>query len=927
MVDARLHPRLQALLEAEGWQGLSQAQEEAWGPIRAGTHTLLVAPTGSGKTESAVLPILDRLLEERERLEQAGRPWPSGFKVLYITPLRALNRDLLGRLMHWAQTLGFTIGVRHGDTSQAERAKQSRRPPDLLITTPETTQLLLYGDTLRQHLATVRFAVVDEVHDLATSERGAQLAVALARIDQVGPPHSKAKERSIAPVRGARFQRIGLSATIHDPQNVATFLAPGATVVEVAHEKHRELSVVRPEVTEADHDLGNELAIPGAAVAQLRTVRSLIESHERVLVFVNTRDGAEVLANRSALLDEAQGQEPVLGLHHGSLSTEHRVETEAAFKAGRIKALVATSSMELGIDVGAIDHVIQIQSPRSVARMMQRLGRAGHHIDGVSRGTMVTIGPEDHLECQAIAELAVQGRLEPAPIRPAPLTVLANQLVALSNEYHDVEPGWVLDLLHQTHPFRDLEEGVLLQAWDALVEAKTVFEEAGHLQRSGRSRRHFLEHISLIPDEKTYRIFDEAHKKTIGTVDEGFLAGVHPGMVFIMAGRGWRILEVDNEAARIRVAQAKDLGGTPQWSGSMLPVSLEVAQATARLRQAIVDGRSLPGAATPVLAQVEQGLVVPTDERIVLEQGRGVVVAHIALGTRGNEALALLTGTLLAQRGACMGTDHDAYRITFRGAKAQQVLETWQALDADSLEVLLGLILRDHPLMRRQLVQVAKEFGALPKDLDPTRVTKKTVSRLWEQFALQEETLARLIHDRFDLPAVEGFLRNLDPEDIPIQALGPLATADESLALVMPRSDKTLLAQVRRRIETSDVVLLCTQCGHQVPTDVAGVPARPRCRRCGAQQMACLRHWDLERWPGLKKGAQGVEPSVRKRVLANASLMAGFGANAARLLVARGVGAQTAARILQRVQDPEDPTFWRELLHAELEYARTRSMW
>ena len=432
MVDPRLHPRLDALLADQGWASLSPTQDEAWTTLAAGGHALLMAPTGSGKTEAALLPVLDRVLRARDAMEQQAKAWPMGFKVLYVTPLRALNRDLLGRLVSWAEALDLSIGVRHGDTSQAERAKQARKPPDVLITTPETLQLLLYGDTLRRHLQTVRFVILDEVHDLAASERGAQLTVALERIEEaIGQPdalrEAKANQRP-GPTRpvGAEgaFQRIGLSATVADPEAVARFMAGTGRDVDIVHvagDKKRRLQVISPEITEADAVAGAEVAAGSAVMAQLRVVRDLVQTHERVLIFCNTREAAELMAHRSALLDEEAGHEPMLGLHHGSLSAEHRATLEDDFKAGRIRALVATSSLELGIDVGAIDHVVQVGSPRSVSRMVQRLGRAGHRIGAVSEGTLVASGPEEHLECLAIADRVAAGDLEPLRIREAPL--------------------------------------------------------------------------------------------------------------------------------------------------------------------------------------------------------------------------------------------------------------------------------------------------------------------------------------------------------------------------------------------------------------------------------------------------------------------------------------------------------------------------
>ena len=940
MVD-RLHPSLRQVLAEDGWSALSEPQEAAWDVLVAGRHALVVAPTGSGKTEAALLPVLHRLLTARDDLERRDRPWPTGFKALYVTPLRALNRDLEGRLRSWAERLGLSLGVRHGDTSQAERARQARKPPDLLITTPETVQLLLFGDTLRRHLNTVRAVVVDEVHDLAASERGAQLMVALERIEEaIAQPESlrlvKAAERTgpttLSATPDGAFQRIGLSATVAAPDAVAGFLG-GARDVEVvvaAGEKERRLDVIEPDETEDDAVLGAELALPSAAVAQLRVVRDLVQSHERVLVFSNTRDGAELLANRSAMLDERDGHEPVLGLHHGSLSAEHRARVEDDFKQGRIRALVATSSLELGIDVGAIDHVVQVGSPRSVARLMQRLGRAGHRIGAVSEGTLVASDPEEAWECRAIARRAEAGDLEPLRLREAPLVVLANQLVALSNEYAGLDKAWTYALLQRSGPFQDLDEGLFEQTWETLLEVKTLYEaddRPGRIGRSGRGRKHFLDHVSLIPDQVTYRVMDEATKRSVGTVDDGFIAaGLHPGAGFIMAGRAWRVLEVDADAKKVRVAPAKDLAGAPQWSGSELPVSFEVAQDTARLRGELRDG--------PVGAQVKAGLRVPTDRLVALEQGRGGVVAHVALGTRGNEALGRITAGLLEQRlGRRLSLEHDAYRIRFgQGVTADAVEDTWRSLDPETLDLLLAVVLREAPVVRTHLVHVAKQFGALPKALDPTRTTRKTLDGLWARLALQEETLNRLAFERFDLDAVQGFLRDLAAGTAQVvhQGMGPLAQLGQAQRMVVPHRDDKLLAQVRRRIEASDVLLVCTNCRTRRPTTVAEVPRQVRCRRCQSQQVACLRPWDEERLGVLKMDRATMDKEQLGQHHAfhrNAALLASFGSVAARCLVARGVGPSTAVRILQKTADIESRDFWRELLQAELDFARTSAFW
>ncbi len=938
-----LHPRLQELLHGEGWEGFSATQDAAFPPLLERRHALVIAPTGTGKTEAAVLPVLHHLLVERERLAGSDKPWPVGFKALFITPLRALNRDLLRRLEGWCDQLGLTIGVRHGDTSQSERAKQSRNPPDVLITTPETTQLLLYGDKLRGHLATVRFVIVDEVHDLATSERGAQLAVALERIEEViaQPPALRAapaRERTCPTAPSARpegmLQRIGLSATVADPHAVARVLAGGREVciVQVDTAKSRVVHVVHPEPTQEDDRLAGELAAPVEAIAQLRVVRELVQTHRRVLVFHNTRDSAELMTSRSALVDEALGEAPLLELHHGSLSAEHRLDVETRFRDGGIHGLVATSSLELGIDVGAIDHVVQVMSPRSSARFIQRLGRAGHRIGATSEGTIVSTGPEDHLECVAVARMARDGVLEPLHIRDDPLIVLVNQIIALSNEYAGLDAAWVRGVVSRAGPFLELDEGMFDAVWDTLVDVRTVPEEAGRIVRSGRARRHFLRHISLIPDTITYGILDESTKRRIGSVDDAYVAAaMRPGDLFVMAGRPWKVLETDAERKLVRVGPTKMLGAIPQWSGEMLPVGYELAQAVARLRGEVAtrDGSGWGPAADPVHRHMEAGLAVPTDERITLDAGKGVVVAGVALGTRGNDALGRITAALLHQRiGAAVTVESDAYRIHFSGPiRPADIEDTWRTLDAETIDLLLGMIVKDQPIVKQHLVQVAKHFGALPPELDPNRFSRKKMEELWGKVAVQEETLSRLLHDRFDLRAVQDFLRRLDRLEIVHQAFGPLSrmASHQARMMIVPRRDEKLLEAVRRRIEEADVMLVCTNCRSRLDMLVQDVPERVHCRRCGHNAVACMRPWQDDLLPALAKDPSAAPAEVRNRrkgLEKNGRLMATYGRTAAACLVGRGIGADTAARILQKCSDLDDPDFWRLILQAELEFAQ-----
>src|SRR3984957_2897057 len=308
--------------------------------VMSGRNALLMAPTGTGKTEAAFLPILDNII--RNELART-----KGIKLLYITPLRALNRDMLERMKWWCKRFDIRLGVRHGDTTSAERASQSMVPPDILITTPETLQAMLTGRRIREALGSLRWVVVDEVHELAEDKRGSQLSIALERLKRTS---------------GRPFQIIGLSATVGSPETIAKFLV-GASgecdVVRVPVEKSLELTVSRPEPTADDRVLAEAIFTFPEVAARLRLIREIVDAYRSVLIFTNTRSEAEALANRFRVWD---AKLPI-GIHHSSLSRATREAVERNLREGNVRGVICTSSLELGIDIGFLDYVIQYNSP------------------------------------------------------------------------------------------------------------------------------------------------------------------------------------------------------------------------------------------------------------------------------------------------------------------------------------------------------------------------------------------------------------------------------------------------------------------------------------------------------------------------------------------------------------------------------------
>ncbi|MFQ6105662.1 MAG: DEAD/DEAH box helicase, partial [Candidatus Hydrothermarchaeaceae archaeon] len=410
-----------------GFKKPTEAQEMAIPEILSGKNVLLIAPTGIGKTEAAVLPVFDKFLGRR----------PDGISILYITPLRALNRDMLDRLEWWSKKLGINISVRHGDTTQHMRRKQALAPPDMLITTPETLQAVLPGAVMKKHLRNVRWVIVDEIHELAEDTRGAQLSVGLERLSEL---------------TGRSFQRIGLSATIGSVKRVARFLAGrhDMKVLKVSTSKNMELNVERVKPCKEDKVTAGRVFAGIDASARLRRMAELFRSYRSTLIFVNTREMAEVLASRFRTMGEN------VGIHHSSLSQEVRIATEEDFKKQKLKALICTSSLELGIDVGSVDLVIQYSSPRQVTRLLQRIGRSGHAVGRKSRGVIVATDPDDILESLVIARRAYDEKPEEVEVEENPYDVLAHQLVGLALDFGKISKKRAFEIVRRSFVFSKL---------------------------------------------------------------------------------------------------------------------------------------------------------------------------------------------------------------------------------------------------------------------------------------------------------------------------------------------------------------------------------------------------------------------------------------------------------------------------------------
>ena len=443
--DSLFHPAVAAWFD-RSFAAPTAAQAEAWPAIQAGRHTLIAAPTGSGKTLAAFLAAIDALL--RQGLEGRLR---DETQVVYVSPLKALSNDIqrnleapLAGIREALRAQGLPdveirTWVRTGDTPPGERERMRRRPPHIVVTTPESLYILLGSESGRQMLATTRTVIVDEIHALAPNKRGAHLALSLERL---------------AALCGGRLLRVGMSATQKPIEAVARFLvgarsdgapADACTIIDTGHRRTRDLAL---EVPSSPLE-----AVMSADVWQqvYDRLAELIEAHRTTLIFVNTRRMAERVTRA---LSERLGERQV-SAHHGSLAKEQRLEAEQRLKGGALKALVATASLELGIDIGEVDLVCQLGSPRSIASFLQRVGRSGHAVDGMPKGRLFPLSRDDLVECTALLDSVARGELDRLTIPEQPLDVLAQQIVAevAAREWHEDQ---LYALIRRAWPYRAL---------------------------------------------------------------------------------------------------------------------------------------------------------------------------------------------------------------------------------------------------------------------------------------------------------------------------------------------------------------------------------------------------------------------------------------------------------------------------------------
>jgi ATP-dependent Lhr-like helicase len=597
------HPAVSAWFE-RALGAPTAAQLEGWRLVAEGRHALIAAPTGSGKTLAAFLAAIDALVAESRHA-----PLPDETRVLYVSPLKALSHDIEKNLREPLDGIdvelaargeekhGIRVGLRTGDTPQKNRARDAKRPPQIFVTTPESLGILLTSASGRRMLGTVRTVIVDEIHAIVGSKRGAHLSLSLERLRDLGA--------RLLP--SASLQRVGLSATQKPIEEVARFLVgadrvaeggtPDCGIVDIGHARAIDLALELP-----SSPLEPVMAADVWGALHDRMAELVLE-HRTTIVFVPQRRGCERLARA---LTERLGEDAVTA-HHGSLSREMRLDAEQRLKRGALRCVVATSSLELGIDVGHVDLVMQVGSPRAIAALLQRVGRSGHFLAGLPKGRLFPTSRDDLIECLALLDAIRLGELDAIAIPEAPLDVLAQQIVA---EVAGADDAVSIDAIYasvrRAWPYRALERArfdalvaVLGEGWGNRRGRRraTVHLDAasGALRPRKGSRLLATSSGGAIPDNASYDVVLEPEETKLGTIHEDFAIESMPGDIFQLGNTSWRILRVQPGVVRVEDAKGKP-PSLPFWFGEGPARTTELSSATVRLLRFVEDGVRARGA-------------------------------------------------------------------------------------------------------------------------------------------------------------------------------------------------------------------------------------------------------------------------------------------------------------------------------------------
>jgi ATP-dependent helicase Lhr and Lhr-like helicase len=896
----------------EGFEYLTTIQQKALPVIARRVNCLLVAPTGSGKTEAAVLPVFTMLAHEKGSV---GR-----IRAIYITPLRALNNDVMRRVIRYAQSEGLRIEIRHGDTTTLERKKIVENPPDVLITTPESLAVVLTSDKMLAALKGLQWVIVDEVHELVSNERGAHLSISLERLQAASSQH---------------VARIGLSATVGNLKQAAQF-------VSGAGRKH----AVLVDSARRGYDIDVRFA-KGSLNNVAHFVTEYVKSNKvegSILLFTNTRDEAEYLG--TILKNQSEIK---VDVHHGSLSKEMREETEHTLRSGSAGIVVCTSSLELGLDIGSVDLVIHYGSPRQVSKLMQRIGRSRHNRRSFAKGLVVTNNPDDEIEALAIIRRMKKGSIEEQKMHEGALDVMAHHLVGLAMQTGGpVKMDDAYNLVTRAHPFRNVSLFDVESCLDILASHNVIKydRENRTYVRKIKAYKYYFENLSMIPHVLKFEVIDSISKRRIGTLDQQFVGDYgEKGNVFVLKGSQWRILSVDERRMVVNVEPLRGAAiNIPYWVGEMIPVDIKTAEEVGIIRNQAASGRIK--LSTAIMQDTAKSLkVIPDSENIVVESysSRNMLMIHSVFGSKVNNTLASLLSTILSsQLGYIVESRSDAYRImlTSSARMTQGRLEATLKDVYDLEPVIIAALTGTHNI-NWKVWMVAKRFGMISREAVYDKKVARMIYDRYSKTPVSAESIRELMHDKYDMAQTQQVLDGIKAGTIKIHWIEVTEFSDLAKTIIehsgkmagmTPLSvEKGVIELVKERLDKTKHRLVCIRCGKwERVMETKDVPEEVSCPSCRSRLVTATFWSDDEMSRIIKTRLAGGKLTPEQnhkfeRAWKVASLVNNFGKKALIVLAGHGVGADTAARILRNYVDDEQ--VYRSIYEAERQYVITRGFW
>ena len=907
-----LDPKISKKFKSIGFEELTEIQKEAIPEILEEKNCLIIAPTGSGKTECATIPIFSKL---------KTRKVSNKIKALYITPLRALNRDVFKRIINYAENENLKIEIRHGDTSQANRKRIADNPPDILITTPETLVNLLSQKKHLDALSDLEWVIIDEVHELLASERGSQLCLSLERLQ------IKSKNQ---------IHRIGLSATVGNPEEAGRFLVGTDRKFQLIHDtslRNYDVDVVFVD------GIMDDVAVKIIEYIKKEQITS------PVLLFTNSRGESERL---SSILKQKTSIN--VELHHGSLSRQVREETEDMLRDGKSGIVVCTSSLELGLDIGSVELVIHYGSPRQVSKFMQRIGRSKHDRGDSARGLIITENADDEFEIQAIIERIKEGSIEEQKIHHGSLDVLAHHLVGLSMQVGNVPIEAALKLTKLAYPFRDisLEEFFdvleILALRDLIIfnDDKTEYKK----NTAFFATKYHFQNLSTIPDILKFKVVDTIENKFIGTLDQRFVGDLDKDQIFVLRGSQWRVLNIDEKSFKINVLPIRSSQEipVPKWEGVNIPVDFKTANKVGAFRTKVQNG------SLKMMNNIISNLdfpKVPDEKTIVIESHRlpqkSVLILHSCFGTKINSTLKVILETLLdASLASRVKSSSDAYRIllSVESRFTKKHITDVFLSDFDINEI-MSVALKGKNDVTWKTFCVGKKFGFYDRsDVYVKNEIRYDFERNIDT-PLVKEAFRELFHEKFDLEGAQRIIdlikeNKIQIEWVDVDKFSKLAepVLDQTvMSYTNPANiDKEMLLKVKTRLMQTKQRLICVRCGlwQQVMTPNETHPLR--CKYCKGQQITCTYEYDHELVKIIQKKHQGkkLTPDENKnfqKAWKVSSLLSSFGKTALIVMAAYGVGPDTGARILKNRVEGDDDYLIKQIIIAEKTYTLTRGFW